>query len=160
MNNAILLDLLKSSGASKKLLSSIALPNNFADYFNYELVSLPNKSKNAGVLLFQINGDWSSFSYRLTRAKVISAGRLKPVLCDFCYTWLTAGDSALVTFDKKNKKSHTFYCCAALNCSKNVRDLTKVSELSRTQLKENLSKEDRILRLKLKITKVIAIIGE
>ena len=78
------------------------------------------------------------------------SGRSKSVICDFCYSWRAGGNAGLVTFyaDARSHDSTSQLCCLDLLCSLHVRTKTKDALLSRAQLREHMSDDDRIVRLK------------
>ncbi|HSH18286.1 MAG TPA: FBP domain-containing protein [Candidatus Saccharimonadales bacterium] len=86
-------------------------------------------------------------------------GRTIPVTCDFCATWQRGSDAARITFIHTNDESHTysFLCCADLECSRHVRNKTAAAVLSRTQLHEDMTPQQRIDRLSANIRKILAV---
>jgi hypothetical protein len=131
------------------------------DWSNYELVAIADRTGDKGVLLLQPSDALYIAQYELSRRIVDShTGRDRAIICDFCYTWQPGSNAAGITFthaDTKHKIS--FLCCGDLACSQHVRTVTKASVVSRAQLKENLSDNDRIARLKTKLIKKIEHLG-
>lgn len=82
-------------------------------------------------------------------------GRRRAIICDFCYTWQPGSNAASITFSTNAKRKIRFMCCADLKCSQHVRTLTKASIVSRTQLRENMTNETRVLRLKQRLKEKI-----
>ena len=127
------------------------------DWSEYELISITDRTGDAGVLLLQPSDRIFIVQYELSR-RIVDAGtgRDRAVICDFCYTWQPGSNAASITFNSSpTKHSVRLLCCADLNCSEHVRTMTKASKLSRTQLRENMTDESRVARLKQRLTKVI-----
>lgn len=87
-----------------------------------------------------------------------STGRAQPIICDFCRTWQRGSNAASITLqpDYRTGASTTFLCCADLNCSQHVRTQTSAAKLSRAQLREDLTDERRVARLKDRLRAVIS----
>ena len=132
-----------------------------SDWSDYELIAIADRTGNKGVLLLQPQNTLYITQYKLSRRIVDSAtGRDRAIICDFCYTWQPGSNAASITFTRAdNQHSIRFLCCGDLACSQHVRTATKASVVSRAQLRENLSDEDRIARLKTKLTKYIEYLG-
>lgn len=77
-------------------------------------------------------------------------GRAKPIICDFCKTWQPGGRSGSITFcvERRSLSSVTFLCCLDLKCSLHVRDMTESAKSSRVQLREDVSQDYRVERLR------------
>jgi hypothetical protein len=83
-------------------------------------------------------------------------GRTKAIICDFCYTWQRGGNAGRITFHRPSDgHSFTFLCCADLNCGLHVRGKTPAATLSRAQLHEDLTPEQRVSRLSNKLQAVM-----
>lgn len=126
-----------------------------------ELLPIWNKSKNGGILLIQLSDDLFILPFDATRAAADATGRSKPVICDLCYTWQPSSSGGFVTFypDKSGDNSVSLLCCQDLRCSDNVRTKTSAGIKSRTQLREHMTNEDRVERLKQKTNDFIKRLG-
>jgi hypothetical protein len=147
-------ELMKHTGIKTRLVAELkfvksteALANEWSDY---ELLSIQDRTGDKGVLLLQPYGDVFIISYELSRRIVDSkTGRGRAIICDFCFTWQPGSNAASITFTHAMTKHKIgFLCCGDLNCSQHVRSATKASIVSRTQLRENMTNDDRIERLK------------
>ena len=127
-----------------------------------EVLPITDRSGNRGVLLFQAEeGVLYATSYEISRGITSSTGKAQPIICDFCRTWQTGSRSGGVTLQKPGRDtgSISFLCCADLECSKHVRNLTAASQTSRSQLREDLDNDQRIARLKQRLIEVSTILG-
>lgn len=124
---------------------------------NLELFALPTKDAKAGVLFIELDGQLFCAPYEINRVASTLNGRSKPVICDFCKTWQAGERSGSITFRTRRASldSVSFLCCLDLECSLHVRDLTEASKVSRSQIREDISTEYRIERLKNKLTLVV-----
>jgi hypothetical protein len=141
---------LLSNGFKKKKLADYSIPYVFTDHnFEPELIPFCDKSGTAGILLLRNQGRILAASYELKRLKASKSGALKPIICDFCYTLQAGARIALVTFNLNREKTRTvaYYCCADLACSLHVRGLTEILDFAKSQLREDISIDDRVLRL-------------
>ena len=121
-----------------------------ADWSDYELVAIKDRTNDKGVLLLQPYEDLYIVQYEMSRKVIDSkSGRRRAIICDFCYTWQAGSNAASITFTVPGSKSKTrFMCCGDLHCSMHVRSLTKASVTSRSQLREDKTNETRVERLK------------
>ena len=147
-------DLLKHTTTKPRIVSELkfvkSVENVVEDWSNYELLAITDRTNEKGVLLLEPDTDLYAVQYELSK-KVIDfkSGRRRAIICDFCYTWQSGSNAASITFSTGNSKRKVrFICCADLKCSMHVRTTTNESVMSRTQLRENMTNEDRILRLK------------
>ena len=126
-----------------------------------ELLAVPTRSGSEGVLLVNLDADLYVLPYELaTNVRDNTTGLAKPITCDFCYTWQQGGRSGRVTFTRASDgHKFTFLCCGDLNCSLHVRGLTPEALLSRTQLHEDMTPEQRAVRLQTKLTDLITLLG-
>ena len=126
-----------------------------------ELLPIWNKSKNGGILLLQPDDDVYFVAFDSTKPTVDGGGRVKPLICDLCYTWRTSGEGGFVTFypNKGSNDTLSILCCADLQCSANVRTKTAAALKSRTQLRESISPEGRVERLRQKMREFITRTG-
>ena len=85
-----------------------------------------------------------------------ATGRYRAIICDFCYTWQPGSNAASITFKQAvTNNSIRWLCCVDLDCSRHVRTLTKASVVSRAQLREDITNEGRVLRLKQRLIEKI-----
>jgi hypothetical protein len=142
----------------KFVTSTAHLPQSWADY---EILSITDRTGDKGVLLLQPENVLFIAQYELSRSVVDSqTGRGRAIICDFCYTWQPGPTAASITFThSKTKNKIRFLCCSDLECSQHVRTKTKASIMSRAQLRESLSNEDRVARLKTKLQTLIEHLG-
>ncbi len=115
-----------------------------------ELVNIADRTGTKGVLLLEPDATIFVVPYELSGRSPDRAGRIQPIICDFCKTWQSGSNSGRITFykDPRSNNSVAFLCCADLACSNHVRTKTKLSIRSRAQLRENLTNGQRIERLK------------
>ncbi len=134
--------------------STIELPD---DWSEFELISIADRTGDKGILLLQPKETLFIAPYELTRRIIDSStGRDRAIICDFCYTWQPGSNAASITFlDTATKHSVGFLCCSDLACSQHVRTATKASLRSRAHLRENLSNDERVSRLKSRLLKKI-----
>jgi hypothetical protein len=119
-----------------------------------EMIPIFDKSKNHGILLIDFDdGEKTVLPFDLSARKPNQTGRITSIICDFCRTWRPGAESALITFPK-NAASITFLCCGDLKCSLNARNKTDAARKSHTQLREDISLENKIRRLQDKLRDV------
>jgi len=133
-------------------------PDGIKNWEDMEFISVFDQNHREGVILIE-NFDHSyvipfSLTTGLTNK---STGRSNAITCDFCATWQIGKNAASITIINPNEPNRTFgyLCCADLDCSSHVRNKTAESVLSRTQLREDLTIDDRITRLKKNLIKII-----
>jgi hypothetical protein len=131
------------------------------DWSDYELLFISDRTGDKGILLLQPEADLYIAQCEVAHRIVDShTGRDRAIICDFCFTWQPGGNAASITFTHAETKHKVrFLCCGDLACSQHVRTLTKASRVSRAQLRESISNEDRTVRLKLKLTRLITQLG-
>ena len=122
------------------------VPETIADWEDRDFLAVTNRSKSEGVLIVSAE-KYIVMPFTLQSRKANAAGRVEPIICDFCATWQRGSNSAVISF-QKYRSSQSFLCCGDLNCSLHVRDKTPESKLSRTQLRENMTPQARIERLR------------
>jgi hypothetical protein len=137
----------------KRELRFVASTANMApeDWLERELMNITDRTGVKGVLLLEPDDKLFILPYELFRGlSNPQTGRSNPVICDFCRTWQGGGNAARISFhkDPQSINSVTFLCCADLACSNHVRTKTKASIGSRAQLREDLTNEQRVERLK------------
>lgn len=94
--------------------------------------------------------------FRLQARKPGASGRTEAIICDFCATWQRGSNSASIAFTRE-KSTQTFLCCGDLLCSLHVRNKTQASKLSRTQLRENNTVEERVARLRARLSELVLV---
>lgn len=114
------------------------------DWAESELVAVSTRSGNEGVLLIYSDSKIFVAQYNILKNISDKNGRSKPIICAFCNTW---GAGATIGFKKDKNTNLGYLCCSDLRCSDHVRDKTKKSLISRTQLREHLTTQERIERL-------------
>ena len=126
-----------------------------------ELIPISDRSGNKGVLVMENNGRLYATSYEISRGITSKTGKAQPIICDFCRTWQTGSRSGSITLQKPGRDagSITFLCCADLLCSQHVRNLTSATKTSRSQLREDMTNEQRIARLEQRIEEVSGLLG-
>lgn len=129
------------------------VPEAITDWEARDFIAVTNKSHTEGVLVAPFEKVYI-VPFHLQPRKANQLGRIEAIICDFCATWQRGSNSAVITFPKE-KSSVTFLCCADLLCSLHVRDKTTASTLSRTQLREHNSIEDRVNRLKDRLGQIV-----
>lgn len=129
-----------------------------ADWAERELLPIWNKSGNGGVLLIQPDDELFIVAFDDGSRTGDANGRIKPIICDFCYTWQPGREGGFVTFypDRSGDNSISLLCCADFGCSLHARGKTLASKRARTQIREHISDEDRVERLKKKLNAFIA----
>ena len=123
------------------------------DWEDSELLAITDPNGNKGVLLVSLDEDFYIIPYEMKTGITSSAtGRSQSVICDFCRTWQYGNKAGSISFAKDRNKSVSYLCCADLKCSHHVRNKTAASHTSRAQLREDLTTEDRVERLKSRLT--------
>jgi hypothetical protein len=126
-----------------------------------ELVSITDRTGTKGVLLLEPDANIFVIPYELSSGSSDHTGRTSPIICDFCKTWQGGSNAGRITFHKdlRSNNSVTFLCCADLGCSNHVRTKTNASIRSRVQLRETLTNQQRVERLKDRIRMLISDMG-
>jgi hypothetical protein len=144
--------LLKKHGASKRLQRDIRyVPEEITYADERDFLAVTNKAENEGVLVYEN----VVVPFTLSKRSANSRGRVEAIICDICATWQRGTNSAVMTLKKDAKHSISHLVCAGLDCSLHVRDLTDVAKLSRTQLREYITPEDRVKRLKTRLAEIL-----
>lgn len=121
-----------------------------------ELLAVSDRNGNKGVLLVSLDDELFILPYELKTGITSSAtGRAQSVICDFCQTWQYGNKSGSISFAKDRNKTVSYLCCADLKCSMHIRNKTEESHVSRTQLREDLTIEQRVERLKTRMRRYI-----
>jgi hypothetical protein len=147
-------ELAKAAGVKKRLLQELRfLPENVADWSELEYLPVYDRSQAKGLLIIEIDSGLYLTPFELSRGiGDQSTGRLKPIICDLCFTWQGGGNAGRITATRKSDQHVISYlCCADLRCSDHVRTKTTAAQRSRTQLREDLNNEQRAERLKQKL---------
>ncbi|HET7638917.1 MAG TPA: FBP domain-containing protein [Ktedonobacteraceae bacterium] len=148
--------LLKQARVKPRLMRELRfVPEEITDWEDRELLAVTTRSGNEGVLLIQLDELYVlpyQFSGRIADSQT---GRSKAITCDFCYTWQRGSNAGTITFDGQEGHSFSFLCCGDLDCSLHVRNKTAAATLSRSQLHEDLTAEQRIERLRERLGKVL-----
>lgn len=155
-----LIALLKAHRVKPRLIRDIRfVPDEVGYWPEREMLAVFTKSGNEGVLLIEQDGILTVLPFeRGKRIVDTRTGRSKPITCDFCKTWQRGSNAATISFPQPGG-SKGYLCCADLDCSLHVRDLTPQSALSRTQLYEDIDVPRRIARLQASLHTLIATVG-
>lgn len=154
-------DMLKTADVRSRLkaeLKFVASTDSLPDDWNdFELIAIADRTGDKGLLLLQPADEFYVVQYALSRSIIDSrTGRGRAIICDFCYTWQPGSNAASITFTQpRSKNSVRFLCCGDLACSQHVRTTTKAALVSRSQLRESMTSDDRITRLKSKLKRYI-----
>lgn len=126
------------------------------DWDASDFITVTNKTRAEGLFIFGGNDTPIGFYFKLRDVVADATGKRKPYICDFCSTWLRPSRSSIITFilAPGESRSVSYRCCHTIECSLNVRTLTKDTLYSRVQLRENLSEEERLARFQNKLQKV------
>jgi hypothetical protein len=146
-------ELLQESAIKAKVKTELKFVRSVADLGDwsiYELVGISDRTGDKGVLLVQPYEELYLVEYAISRRIIdYNTGRGRAIICDFCYTWQPGSNAASITFTHATTKHKvSFLCCGDLLCSRHVRSLTPAALVSRSQLREDMSNEDRVARLK------------
>jgi len=129
------------------------VPEEINDWGDRDFIAITNRSSSEGVLVVLSEAQYI-VPFRLQRRKPNAHGRIEAIICDICMTWQRGAHSAVISF-QRDKSSVSFLCCADLLCSLHVRDKTAQAALSRAQLRESITVDDRVGRLKARLAKII-----
>ncbi len=120
-----------------------------------DFLAVTDKSGNHGVIIFGQRIVPFELSPRIAK----SSGSVAAVICDICATWRRGPESASITFPKGDKRTVSYLVCADLSCSLHVRGLTNAGLVSRSQIREDISPEDRITRLTTRLATMLTNLG-
>lgn len=158
--------LVQAGGVKPRLRRELRFGASTADippavWAEIELVRVSDRSGNQGVLLLELATGLFVLPYELSGTLADPrTGRSKPAICDLCTTWQAGGNAAPISFGNVTTgNNHTVLVCADLKCSLHVRNQTNESRISRTQLHEDLTVEQRVNRLKDKLVKLTDTLG-
>jgi hypothetical protein len=125
------------------------------DWEATELLAIPDRSGNKGVLIIGSETTYYMVGYELSRGITSKTGKAQPIICDFCRTWQTGSRSGSILFSKdRSAKATGFLCCSDLLCSQHVRSLTSAARTSRSQLREDLDDAGRVERLQHRLEEI------
>lgn len=153
-----LAEMAKAAGIKQRLRQELRFsPESIESWDELEYLAVYDRSMTKGVLVIELGGSMYLAPFEISRGiSDGSTGRLKPVICDLCYTWQGGGNAGMLTVIRKSDQhSFTYLCCADLRCSDHVRTKTVAAERSRTQLHEDLNNEQRSERLALKLRRFV-----
>ena len=148
--------LLKSTPTPKRVQRELTFrPENY-NWEASDFITVTNKTKAEGLFVFGVSDEPTGFYFKLRDVASDAAGRRKPYICDFCFTWLQPSRSSTVTFilSAGESRSVSYRCCHNLECNLNMRSFTEDTMHSRVQLREDLSNEERISRFQNKLQAV------
>jgi hypothetical protein len=151
--NSQLEELMKQYAIGKRLRTDLRYNAKAMNWHEQDFVVITNKQGSEGVLLSDFNGA-EAVQYGLRKRGANSSGRIEAIICDICATWQSGPRSATITF-QKDRGSATFLVCADLACSDHVRDKTEAAIISRAQLREHMTTEDRISRLQQNLARIL-----
>lgn len=150
----------------EEIVSNIVKTKKFRDEFNSnyseqacidsEMYAIPRKDEAYGIVLLESDSDLYVLRfYRSGRVTDVS-GRARTIICDFCSTRVSGNLASRIKFESIDKKRSVYWlCCYQLNCSQNARGTTDTAKLSRVVIKETISNERRVDRLKSNISKLV-----
>lgn len=152
-------ELLANSRIKRRLREELRfVPEAVANWEDRDFLVVTNKSGSEGVLIIP-SASFRIVPFGLQERTANNAGRIEAIICDICATWQRGSNSAVITF-AKNTSNVSFLVCADLACSLHVRNKTAQSKLSRVQLRENMTPDARIKRLKLRLRSIVeAVVG-
>lgn len=144
-------------GIKKKLRAELKFaPDTVTDWNERDFIAITDRHRSQGVLIAELSTLFV-IPFRLQARKASSmTGRVEAIICDFCSTWQRGSNSAVITFDRSDRSSRSYLCCADLWCSLHVRDLTTQAKLSRTQLREQMTPARRIERLGVNLERILS----
>ena len=128
------------------------------EWYTAELLPVTDRSGNTGVLIIEFDDTTYVLPAEFKKGITSSVtGRSQPIICDFCKTWQSGSRAGTIVFTNINKTSNTigYLCCADLRCSNHVRTKTDASKMSRAQLHEDMTNEQRVERLKVQLKGII-----
>jgi len=128
------------------------VPEEITDWEARDFIAVTDKSGNEGVLLYQDETVPFTLSPRVARA----GGQVAAVICDICATWRRGPESAVLTLPKGDNRSVSYLVCADLQCSLHVRGMTDAGILSRSQIREDITPDRRIERLRERLAAILA----
>jgi hypothetical protein len=155
-------DLLVSSALKPRLIKElrfVASSDAISDetWLDAEMVSITDRSGRKGVLVIDTEGTRHLLPYELQRGIASNlTGRAQPIICDLCRTWQTGSRAGSITFPVSKQRTITYLCCADLQCSAHVRSKTSAAKTSRSQLREDMTTEERVARLRTRLDRLVS----
>lgn len=147
------------AGLKKKFISELRPKfGEIEDWGEREFLAITNRSGNEGILWIDVGEGVYILPYTLSRGIVDkTTGRARSVICDLCYTQHlgTAAGRLTITMPGRNGESRGLLCCADLACSAHVRGLTSASLKSKAQLRETISTDEKVQRLRRRLTDLL-----
>lgn len=131
------------------------IPEEISNWETRDFITATNKSHSEGVLIAPLERLYVA-QFQLQMRKPNKAGRVEAIICDLCATWQRGSNSAVISFLRSDRSSVSFLCCADLDCSLHVRNMTAASKISRAQLRENNTIEQRVQRLTDKLSFILS----
>jgi len=128
------------------------VPEEIGEWDSRDFLAVTDKAGNEGVLIYQDTTVPFTLSPRVAR----SGGRVAAIICDICATWRRGPESAVLTLPKGDSRSVSYLVCADLNCSLHVRGMTDAGVLSRSQIREDITLDRRIGRLRERLMAILA----
>lgn len=127
-------------------------PEHITNWESRDFLAIFDKPHHRGVLIFGMQ----AIPFELSSRQKNANGRVGAVICDFCATWQRGTHSASITFKKGDNATVSHFICADLDCSLHIRNLTAASKMSRTQLREDITTEDRVARLHSRLQTILS----
>ena len=128
------------------------VPEEVSEWDSRDFLAVTDKAGNEGVLMYQDTTAPFMLSPRVAR----TGGRVAAIICDICATWRRGPESAVLTLAKGDNRSVSYLVCADLNCSLHVRAMTDAGILSRSQIREDITPERRVERLRERLAAILA----
>jgi len=128
------------------------------DWQDLELLAITDRSGNKGVLIIELDEQTYILPAEFKKGLASSiSGRSQPITCEFCVTWQSGTRAGNIVFTnvKENNANVGYLCCGDLLCSKHVRSLTSASKISRAQLREDMTTEQRVDRLRNRLRSIL-----
>lgn len=130
-----------------------------SDWDAREFLPITDRSGNTGVLWIDLGKQVRIVPFLLSRGIFDKAtGRARPVICDLCCTQQLGTHAArmTVTAPGNTQVNRGLLVCADLACSAHARGQTMASLRSKAQLREGITIEARIERLRSRLGELVA----
>lgn len=127
------------------------VPEEINDWEYRDFLVVMDRARHEGVLIYE----QYTLPFTLTARAYNAQGRTEAIICDLCATWRRGTESAVMTFPKGERAHVSHLVCADLECSLHVRGLTNASRLARTQIREQITPEGRVNRLRTRVINII-----
>jgi hypothetical protein len=128
------------------------VPEEISEWDSRDFLAVTDKAGNEGVLIYQDLTAPFTLSPRVAR----SGGRVAAIICDICATWRRGPESAVLTLPKGDSRSVSYLVCADLDCSLHVRGMTDAGILSRSQIREDITPDRRVERLRERLMAILS----